>query len=279
VEFSHNDLEDGEKKMWASLKTEVTPANAQQLSPGELKIHDIGKFKTVPDTEIQAYVERIGASLIPVHQRELPASDPSKIPFQFYVVVDKTPNAFATPNGIVVVNSGLFAVLENEAQLAFILSHEVSHAVQEHSWRQTQHLKVRRGLLKVGAVFAAAYGQYDLANLASMFEGALRNGYSRSLENQADRMGLEGMVAAGYDPRQAPQCWKALTRTVGDSSTDWFWSAHDNNATRRSYLMNELKNNYARLDYESLRVEAEPFDEMAARAKAASAGKQKIKLK
>ena len=279
LEFSHNDLEDGEKKMWASLKTEVTPANAQQLSPGELKIHDIGKFKTIPDAEVQAYVERIGASLIPTHQRDLSTSDPSKIPFQFHVVVDKTPNAFATPNGIVVVHSGLFSVLENEAQLAFILSHEVSHAVQEHSWRQTQHLKVRRGLLKVGAAFAAAYGQYDVANLASMFEGALRNGYSRSLENQADRMGLEGMVAAGYDPRQAPQSWKALTRTVGDSSTDWFWSTHDNNATRRSYLMNELKNNYADLNYDSLRVEAEPFAEMATKAKAASTGKQKVKIR
>jgi Zn-dependent protease with chaperone function len=47
--------------------------------------------------------------LIPAHQRDLPASDPSKIPFQFHVVVDKTPNAFATPNGIVVVHSGLFS--------------------------------------------------------------------------------------------------------------------------------------------------------------------------
>jgi hypothetical protein len=87
------------------------------------------------------------------------------------------------------------------------------------------------------------------------------------------------MVAAGYDPRQAPQTWKAITQKAGDSSTDWFWSTHDNNSTRRSYLMNELKNNYADLPYESLRVEADPFAEMAARATAASTGKQKIKLR
>jgi len=279
VEFSHNDLEDGEKKMWASLKTELKPANADPLSAGELKISEIGKFKTLPDQDVQAYVERIGRNMIPAHQRDMPATDPSKIPFQFHVVVDKTANAFATPNGIVVVHSGLFSVLENEAQLAFILSHEISHAVQEHSWRQSQHLKVRRSLLKVGAAFAAAYGQYDLANLASMFEGALRNGYSRSLENQADRMGLEGMVAAGYDPRQAPQTWKALTQSVGDSSTDWFWSTHDNHATRRSYLMNELKNNYPDLRFETLKIEADPFAEMAAKAKAVSTGKQKVKIR
>lgn len=278
VEFQHNDLEDGEKKMWESIKAEMKPFGGNPAAPGELKIEHVGKFKTLPDPDVQAYVEGLGRSVIPPHQRDLPPADPSKIPFQFHVVVDNTPNAFATPNGIVVVNSGLFDVLENEAQLSFILAHEVSHAVQEHSWRQSQHLKVRRGLMQIGAAVAAAYGQYDLANLTSMFEAALRNGYSRSLENQADRMALERMVAVGYDPRQAPNTWKALTRTVGDSSTDWFWSTHDNNATRRSYLMNELKNNYAGLDYAGLRTGGESFVEMEKKVQAASPAKRKVKV-
>ena len=279
VEFRHNDLEDGEKKMWDSVKAEVKPFAAASAAPGELKIDHVGKFKTLPDPEVQSYVEAIGLKAIPPHQRELPATDPAKIPFQFHVVVDKTPNAFATPNGIVVVNSGLFDVLENEAQLSFILSHEVSHAVQEHSWRESQHLKVRRGLLRIGAVVAAAYGQYDLANLGSMFEAALRNGYSRSMENQADRMAVERMVAAGYDPREAPNTWKTITTKMGDSRTDWFWSTHDNHATRRSYLMNELKNNYADLDYASLRVGDDAFGPMAARVKDAAAPKRKVKVR
>ena len=66
-----------------------------------------------------------------------------------------TANAFATPNGIVVVHPGFFDVFENEAQLSFILSHEVSHAVQEHGSRESQHLEVRRGLLKIAAAVAA----------------------------------------------------------------------------------------------------------------------------
>jgi hypothetical protein len=278
VEFQHNDLEDGEKKLWESVKAEVKPFNATSAAPGELKIDHVGKFKTLPLPDVQAYVEAIGRTAIPPHQRDLPAGDPAKIPFQFHVVVDHTANAFATPNGIVVVNSGLFDVLENEAQLSFILSHEVSHAVQEHSWRESQHLKVRRGLLKVGAAVAAVYGQYDLANMASMFEAALRNGYSRSMENQADRMGVERMVAAGYDPREAPNTWKALTKKTGDSPTSWFWSSHDNHAARRSYLMNELRNNYAGLDYASLRVGGDTFAGMAARVKEATATKRKVKV-
>jgi hypothetical protein len=91
-------------------------------------------------------------------------------------------------------------------------------------------------------------------------------------------MALERMVAAGYDPREAPNTWKALTKKVGDSSTDWFWSTHDNNATRRSYLMNELKNNYSDLDYPSLRVGADSFEAMAAKAQDASPVKRKVKV-
>ena len=50
-------------------------------------------------------------------------------------------NAFATPNGIVVVNSGLIEMLENEAQLAAVVGHEISHATHEHTWRQQQYHK------------------------------------------------------------------------------------------------------------------------------------------
>ena len=77
-------------------------------------------------------------------------------------------------------------------------------------------------------------------------------GYSRSLEDQADRMGLEYMIDAGYDPREAPRVWKVLTLAEGDKPTNFFWSNHNNNTTRRSYLMAELKNNYPNLDYSKL---------------------------
>ena len=60
IEFSTNDLEDGEAKMWQSLKTSVKPA--QGLKPGELKIDKIGKFKLVPDAEVQAYVRALSAN-------------------------------------------------------------------------------------------------------------------------------------------------------------------------------------------------------------------------
>jgi hypothetical protein len=279
IEFVHNDLEKGEKQLWDSLKVQSKPFDAAQLRPGELRINRIGKFKTLPDSGVHEYVAELGERLIPAYQRELAADDPDKIPFRFFVVMDKNPNAFATPNGIIVIHSGLFGLLENEAQLAFILGHEIAHSMQKHTWRQREYHKKKLMALQIGGAVAAAFGQYAIRDMATLVEAAVRNGYSRNLENQADRLGLEYVVNAGYDPRQAPAVWKVIARRFGNAPTDFFWSTHENHATRRSYLMNELKNNYEWLDYSELTTEEPSFKEMAERVRVAEDPKRRIKVR
>jgi hypothetical protein len=61
------------------------------------------------------------------------------------------------------------------------------------------------------------------------------------------------MTAAGYDPREAPRVWKVMSKKYGDSPTNVFWSSHDNNATRRSFLMVEIRNNYSQLDFDKMK--------------------------
>ena len=275
VEFTRNDLEPGEKKMWDSLKVSTKPFNAAQALAGELKINNVGKFKTLPDQQVQDYVNQIGRQLIPQYERDLPDSDLAKIPFRFFVIQEKTPNAFALPNGIVVIHSSMFDIAENEAQFAAIVGHEIAHAVQEHTWRQQQYQKGKRTALAIGAAIAAAYGQNTLGNALTLVQVAMQNGYARGLENQSDRLGLEYMVNAGYDPREAPRVWKEMSKKLRDAPTDFFWSNHDNNATRRSYLMNELRNNYARLDYSQFRTNESEFKEIVGRVHTASRGKRK----
>ena len=88
------------------------------------------------------------------------------------------------------------------------------------------------------------------------------------------------MVDAGYDPREAPRLWKQMTKVVGPGYTDFFWSDHDNNATRRSYLMNEIRNNYSGLDYSRVSKGDEPsFLAIKEKAKLAQDKKKKIKVK
>lgn len=277
IEVINNDLEEGEAKLWKSLKVSATPAQA--FRPGELKIDKVGKFKLLPSDEVQQYVTQLGHRLVPGYQRDLAEGTPHKIPFRFYVIQNDAANAFALPNGIIVVHSGLIDLLDNEAQLAAVVGHEIAHSVQEHSWRQMQyHKKKRVGLAILGAV-AAAYGQYDLSNLVDMVQGAIQNGHSRSLENQADRVGLEYMVAAGYDPREAPRVWKLMTKKYGLQATNVFWSSHENQATRRSYLMNELKNNYRDLDYASLALNEDQFRRVQALVQSAAEQKPRVKVR
>jgi Zn-dependent protease with chaperone function len=271
VEFSTNDLEDGEARLWNSLKTTVR--SAQGVSPGELKIDQIGKFKLVPDPAVQEYVASIGRRLIPAHQAELPDGDPRKIPFQFHVVLDDNPNAFATPNGIVVVHSGLIEMLDNEAQLAAVVGHEIAHSTHEHTWRQQQFHKKKRFAIAMAGAVAAGYGLGSLADLANLVNAAIASGHSRSLENQADRVGLQYMVQAGYDPREAPAVWKLMAKKTGVRGTNFFYSTHENHATRRSYLMNELKNNYRDVNYGSLVTHTAEYSTQKAALESSRTGK------
>jgi len=86
------------------------------------------------------------------------------------------------------------------------------------------------------------------------------------------------MVKAGYDPREAPAVWKLMAKKNGVQATNFFWSTHENQATRRSYLMNELKNNYRDLDYGLLKVNADAFSRMKAEVLNAKNGKRKLKV-
>ena len=276
VEFSTNDLEDGEARMWKSLKTTIKPPQA--LKPGELKIVQVGKFTLLPAPEVQEYVASIGRRLIPAYQAGLPDTDPRKIPFQFHVVLDDEPNAFATPNGIVVVHTGLIELLENEAQLAAVIGHEIAHATHEHTWRQQNFHKKKRLAIGIAGFVAAAYGLETLSDIAGLVNAAIVNGHQRTLENQSDRVGLQYMISAGYDPRQAPAVWKVMAKESGDEATDFFWSSHDNHATRRSYLMNELKNNYRDLDYAPLVLKADDYARIKAAIAEAKSPKRKLKI-
>jgi len=269
VEFTRNELEPGEKRMWESLTIGSQPSTSARGLAGELQINGVGRFKMIADERVQKYANRVGSRLVPAYQRELPDTDPNKIPFRFFVVEEKSPNAFALPNGIVVIHSSMFDILENEAQFAAVVGHEIAHAVQEHSWRRQEHQKGKRTALAIGAVVAAAYGQPGVEDVLTMTMGAMQNGYARSLENQSDRLGLEYMVNAGYDPREAPQVWKAMTKKLGDRPTNFFWSNHDNNATRRSYLMSELRNNYAQLNYARFRTNSAEYQDVVSRVRAA----------
>lgn len=269
IEFRHAELEPGEAKLWKRMEPKVKEPDYSSFAPGQLKVHWI-KYRIVPDREAQDYVTQLGESLIPAHQKDLPDNDPLKIPFRFYLVRDKSFDAAAYPNGVVVVHSGVFDLLQNEAQLAFVLAHEISHAVEKHQWQALHYHRTELAALQVGGAFIP-FGSI-VTNLTA---DGIQNQFARSLENQADRVGLEWMLAAGYDIREAPASWKAVSLKKGDRPLNPFWDDHDNHTTRRSYLMAELKNNYSDVDYSKLKKDSEQFHNVAELVKNAAPDKKK----
>jgi len=262
VQFRDNEMTAAKARLWKSLAPRITAF--QGTRPGELNLGAAGRYKLTPNAEVQKYIRDLGQRLLPASQRGLAPGDPNRIPFQFFVAESKAVNAHSTANGVVVVNRELLAMVETEGQLAAVIGHEIAHATQEHMLRQMEFHKKKRMLLEIGAAVAAAYGKYNVRDLLTLASAAIKNGYSRYLENQADRVGMEYMLAAGYDPREAPRVWKTMSSNMGDRPTDFFWSSHDNNTTRRSYLMSELAVNYKGVEFDSLEKDNPEFHHIRA---------------
>lgn len=160
------------------------------------------------DAELDRYFEGIA-------KRLLVASGSGALPVRVRVLLDPYANAFALPNGSIYLHSGLVAPLENEAQVASVLGHELTHYTGRHGLRDQRAQKnretARNVAVTVVAVLAAAGGDpyaamgfaqmsTDLANQIMRLQVA---GYSRDLEREADARSLEMLRAAGYAPEQA----------------------------------------------------------------------------
>ena len=179
------------------------------------------------DPLLEAYLARIGDRLTPGEVKQ--AGGPG---FEFHVVRDPTLSAFAMPNGRVYVHTGLLARVEDEAQLAMILGHEITHVTNRHALQfqrdarnRVVPLSVRAIAESIGAAAAGPWAEHgDRAGTAGLSQTAqvvlglglkvaalaAINGYGRDLEREADTGGLQKLVAAGYDPSEAPKVFALL---------------------------------------------------------------------
>ncbi len=142
------------------------------------------------DTDLQAYVDKVGKKLADISHRP-------DLEYHFTIIDSPDINAFALPGGYVYVNRGLLDYLTTEAQLAAVLGHEIGHITGRHAVRQNTAAKTST-ILSTAVVFAT--GVSSLGETASLFGGALISGYGREMELEADGLGAEYLVKAGYDP-------------------------------------------------------------------------------
>jgi len=216
-----------------------------------------GRLKLFDVPEVQEYVTNLGKSLLP------PAADVTAraLEFRFFVVEDPNINAAALPDGTVLVNTGLLGAVENESQLAFVLSHEIAHVLQAHHWREAKDTRAARVSLIVGGIAAGAF----IGNLGTFLSEigleAVVNGYSRRIENQADRLGLQNVIDLGYDPRSAVSFFRTMVEHYGRSSSA-IWSNHDSNLLRGSFLSVQLTRQYPKGHFDHAIIDTENFKNM-----------------
>jgi hypothetical protein len=241
---------------------QVVPGKDAQTGIGVLEFRRgnkvDGRMKLFPVPEVQQYVADLGSSLLPAGAR----GTARPLEFRFYVVEDASINAQALPDGTVLVNTGLLGVVDNEAELAFALSHEISHVLQVHSWREANETRGAR----VGLIIAGIAGAYFVGDLSLFLSGlgmeAVVNGHQRGLENQADRLGLQTIIDRGYDPREATKLMQTIIERYGDRSTSKLWSNHDSSVLRGSYLVVQLEAQYPQGHFDGTRVDTKAFQAM-----------------
>lgn len=185
----------------------------------------------LPDRAAQERVDRIGQGLL---QSSYLRKSPYKM--EFHLLADsKTVNAFALPGGQIFITNALYSQLEDDAQLAGVLAHEIGHVLERHSAQQLAKSQLTEGL--TGAAVMASYDPQNPSSqntaLIAMMAGKLINmRFGRADEIESDRWGVRLLAERGYDPHTLIEVMKVLARASGGRSMPEFFSTHPNPENR-----------------------------------------------
>ncbi|MGE5624959.1 MAG: M48 family metallopeptidase [Bacillota bacterium] len=187
--------------LFNTVKQAVAPADDQQEAAigRDAAATLLGASKPIQDPAVQAYVNKVGL-WVALH------SDRPQLPWRFAVVDSDDIDAFAAPGGYVFMTRGLLLHMHNEAELAGVLGHEISHVVLKHHLKALQKA-ARLELVSQGAQYAAQQQGYNSDTdqaLMDKVSNAARNLYSTGLDKgdelDADRAGVVLAARSGYDP-------------------------------------------------------------------------------
>jgi beta-barrel assembly-enhancing protease len=168
----------------------------------------------VVDPELTDYVTEVGNRIAAVSDRSLP--------YEFVVLNESNPNAWALPGGKIAVNRGLLVTLDNEAELAAVLGHEVVHSAARHGAKMMERGALIQGALLATAI-AAEDSQYGNAVVGAAQVGAqlLNLRYGRDAERESDHYGIDYMVRAGYDPGAAVTLQESFVARAEAGQQNW----------------------------------------------------------
>ncbi len=213
----------------------------QDIQLGDEAATQVRKEKTViNDPVLTAYVNRVGKRLAASKEAQ-----GSGFPFTFEVIADPTINAFALPGGHMFIHTGLLKAVDNEAQLAGVMGHEMAHVILRHGTNQAS----KANLIELPAALAAQMAGKGsmMGQLAQLGIGLGANSvllkFSRTDESQADLTGSHIMAEAGYDPMEMAHFFTKLSSPGKGfaGSVAQFMSDHPNPDNRERAIEQEAR--------------------------------------
>lgn len=225
---------------------QIGSLNSQiQTSSFEQYKETLAQSKVISGTATANQVSKVGNNIKNAAEKYYTsigrASDLSGYAWEFHLLDDSQINAWCMPGGKVAVYTGILPVTKDDAGMAVVLGHEVSHALAGHgNERISQALIAQYGGAILGSTISSSQWQ-------SIFQQAYPVGaqvallkYGRNQELEADEMGLYLMALAGYDPRQAQPFWERMESVSTSSGTPEFLSTHPSPENRREDIEKHL---------------------------------------
>ena len=190
----------------------VSPQQERQI--GEQSMLEIRADKSyLDDAEIGDYLNQLGYQLV------ANSSEPGQA-FEFFAINDNAINAFALPGGFVGVNTGLILTTQSESELASVLSHEIAHVTQHHLARMVAGQKIdslaSMAAVAVAILAARSNPEASQAAIVGVQAGAIQRqlNFTRTHEQEADRLGLETLQKAGFDTHAMPAFLERLQKAT-----------------------------------------------------------------
>lgn len=193
----------GKRKINSGLIASMSGSLEKEVALGRAIAAEVDKqAKFIDDPVITEYVNRVGQNIV-LH------SD-ARVPFTIKVIDSDEVNAFALPGGFFYVNKGLILAADNEAELAGVMAHEIAHVAARHAVENQTKAMLAEYSLLAGSIFLGGILGAVIQNAAQF--GALLGfmKFSRSAEEEADKLGVQYMYAAGYDPNAMATMFEKL---------------------------------------------------------------------
>lgn len=237
-------------------KSFVIISTAQEVEIGQGMAQEISKTeKRLADESWQRYLSEVGEKIVLV-------SDRKDLDYKFTVIESDDLNAFAAPGGFVYFYTGLLKAMENEAEMAAVMAHEISHVVARHSVKRVQ---TAMGAALAYQLAVGDKGGQALQAAVGVGMGLLFAGYSRDAEREADEYGIYYMKKAGYDPRAAVTMFEKLAAAGGGGSSNVFESLARSHPETQERIENAQKEIKELGSLANLRLGEQKYREMRSR--------------